>query len=55
MVHVGQELRGDFGDGNVVDVDVLLANEVKQQVERAIVYLTDKDREGRLLGVLAAR
>ncbi len=55
MIDVGQELRGDFGDGNVVDVDVLLANEVKQQVERTIVDLTDENGEGRLLSVLPAR
>jgi hypothetical protein len=33
LVDVGQELRRDLGDGNVVDVDVLLADQVQQQVE----------------------
>jgi hypothetical protein len=45
LVHVGQELRRDFGDGNVVDVDVLLADQVQQQVERAVVDLAHDDRE----------
>jgi hypothetical protein len=39
LVDVGEKLRGDFGDGDVVDVDVLLADEVEQQVERAVVDL----------------
>ena len=54
LVDVGQELRRDFGDGDVVDVDVLLADQVEQQVERAVVDLADDDREGRLVGVFAA-
>ena len=30
---------------NVVNVDVLLANQVEQQVERPVINLTDHDRE----------
>ena len=54
LVHVGQELRRDLGDGDVVDVDVLLADQVEQQVERAVVYLVDDDREGREIGLVVA-
>ena len=39
LVHIGQELGRDFGDGDVVDVDVLLADKVEQEVERAVVDL----------------
>ena len=35
--HVGQILRRDSPDRNIVDVDVLLANQVEQQVERSFV------------------
>ncbi len=52
LIDIGQELRGDLRDGNVVDVDVLLANQIEQQVERAVVDLADGDGERRLLGVL---
>ena len=51
---VGEKLRRDFGDGDVVDVDVLPANEIEQQVERAVVDLADEDGKGRLLGIHAA-
>ena len=51
LVHIGQELRGDLGDGDVVDVDVLLADEVEQQIERAVVDLAHDDGEGRELGL----
>ena len=54
MVHVGQKLRGDFGDGDVVDVDVLLADQVEQQVERAVVDLADEDRKGGLFCIQTA-
>ncbi len=36
---VPQVLRRDLRDRDVVDVDVLLANQVEQQVERAVVQL----------------
>ena len=48
LVRVLQELRGDAADGDVVDVDVLLADEVEQEVERAVVDLADGDGERRL-------
>ena len=50
LVHIGQKLRGDLGDGNVVNVDVLLANQVQQQIQRAVIHLAHKDRKGRLFG-----
>ncbi len=49
---VVEELRGDAGDGDVVDVDVLFADEVKEEIERAIVDLAYGDGEGRLRGLL---
>ncbi len=55
LLDVGQELRRDLGDGDVVDVDVLLANQVEQQIERPVVHLAHDHRKWRLLGVLAAR
>ena len=49
LVHVCQKLRRDPRDGNVVDVDGLLADQVQQQIERAIINLAHKNRKGRLL------
>ena len=49
LVDVSEELRGDLRDGNVVDVDVLLANEIEQEIEGAIVDLADGDGEGGLI------
>ena len=37
LIEVAQILRGDGGDGDVADVDLLLANEVEQQVERPVI------------------
>ena len=42
-LHIGKKLRRDAGDGNVVDIDILLADEVEQKVERALVNLRDSD------------
>ena len=50
VVGVLEELAGDAGDGDVVDVDVLLADEVEQEVEGAVVDLAYGDGEGRLRG-----
>jgi len=55
LVHVGQKLRRDLGDGNVVDVDVLLADQVQQQVERAVIHLAHKHRKWRLFSFLLPR
>ena len=46
VLDVGEKLRGDFRDGDVVDVDVLLADEVEQEVEGAVVDLADDDGKG---------
>ena len=50
LIDVGQKLRGDDGDGDVVDVDVLLANQVQQQVQRAVIHLAHNHRKWRFLG-----
>ena len=44
---VGEELGRDPGDGDIVDVDVLLTNEVEEQVERAVVDESHGDAVGR--------
>ena len=50
-------LLGDFGNGNVVDVDLLLADQVEQEVERAFVDLDLHRRRwrGRVRGALWGR
>ncbi len=48
LVGVFEELTGDAGDGDVVDVDVLLADEIEEQVEGAVVDLAYGDGEGGL-------
>src|SRR6185437_10607258 len=45
----GQKLRRDLRNGNVVDIDVLLADQVQQQVERAVVNLPHEYGERRLV------
>ena len=52
---VFQVLLGDAGDGDVVNVDVLLANEVEQQIERAFVHLADGDGERESSSLQSAR
>ena len=37
LVKVVEILLGDFGDGNIVDVHLLLADEIEQEIERAFV------------------
>ena len=37
QVEIVEVLLGDLGNGNVVDIDLLLADEVEQQVERSLV------------------
>src|SRR5581483_3909244 len=50
--HVRQVLGGDFRDGDVVDVNVLLADEIEQEVKGAIVNVADTDGE-REVGVFS--
>jgi hypothetical protein len=38
-VEIFQILARDFRDGNIVDVDFLLLDQIKQQIERAIVCI----------------
>ncbi len=45
-LHVFQVLLRDGGDGDVVDVDLLLADEIEQQVQRTIVLLQVKIKRG---------
>ena len=54
LLHVRQVLRGDLRDRNVVDVDVLLANQVEQQVERTFVDLADHDGEREVASPVSA-
>ena len=37
LVEVVEILLGDFGDGNIVDVHLLLADQIEQEIERAFV------------------
>src|ERR1019366_10580877 len=54
LVYIAQELGRNAGDGNVVDVDVLLANQVEQEVEWAVVNLGDDDGERGQIGFVVA-
>ncbi len=45
-------LRRDPGNGDVVDIDVLLADQVEQKVERAFVDLAERDGKGKIAGVV---
>ena len=45
---IGEILRGDFRDGDVVDIDILLANQIEQQVERAFVDFAEVNGEGKV-------
>ena len=48
LMRVVEKLAGDARNRNVVDVDVLLADQVEQQIERPVVDLAHGDRERRL-------
>ena len=50
VLDVGQILRGDLRDWNVIDVDVLLANQVQQQVERPVIDAAHAHRKGKDIG-----
>src|ERR1700728_1284224 len=43
LLHIRQILRRNLGDRNVVNIDVLLADQVQQQVQRAFVYIGHRD------------
>src|SRR5207244_3184469 len=51
LLDISEILRRDLGDGNVVDVDVLLANQIEQQVEWAFVNAGNGDREREVIGL----
>ena len=40
LVDVSKKLSRDAGDRDVVNVNVLLADQVQQQIERSVVYLS---------------
>ena len=46
VLHVLQILLRDGSDGDVVDIDFLLADEVEQQIERAVVLREVKIQRG---------
>ena len=48
VMGVVEKLAGDAGDGNVVDVDILLADEVEEEVHGAVVNVAYGDGEGGL-------
>src|SRR5271170_3031626 len=48
LFHVGEILLGDAGNRNIVDVNILLANQIKQQVQRTFVYVGHRDRKRRI-------
>ena len=50
VMGVLEELGGDAGDRDVVDVDVLFADQVEKQVHGSVVDAADCDREGGLGG-----
>ena len=42
LIHEFQILRGDGRDGDVFDIDLLLADQVQQQVERSLILFQVK-------------
>src|SRR5581483_5694860 len=54
LLHITQVLGSDLRNRNVVDVNVLLADEVEQQVQRALVYISNGHRKG-VVGLLFFR
>ena len=48
LFDVGQILRRDAGNRDIVNVDVLLADQVQQQVKRTFVNISDRNRKRRI-------
>jgi hypothetical protein len=48
LLHIRQVLRGDLCDRNIVDVNVLLANQIKQKIERAFINIVDGNGERKI-------
>src|SRR5262249_15055023 len=46
LVQIVEILSRDFGDGDVVDGDFLLADQIQQEVERAFVDFVELDSVG---------
>src|SRR5579862_2961683 len=46
LFDISQVLRGDARDRNIVDIDILLANQVEQQVKGSFVNIADGHGEG---------
>jgi hypothetical protein len=49
VLHIAQILRRDFRDRNVINVDILLADKVQQQIKRAVIDLPDAYRERKFI------
>ena len=45
VLHVAQILRRNLGDGNVINVDVLLADKVQQEIEGTVIDRADTHGE----------
>jgi hypothetical protein len=45
VFHIPKILSRDFGNGNVININILLADKVQQQIERAVIHLADAHRE----------
>src|SRR5713101_4503954 len=52
LFYVGQILAGNFRNRYIVDIDVLFADEVEQQVERAFIDAAYADREREVVRLL---
>ena len=50
LLDIREILGRDLGDRDVVDVDVLLADQIQQQVERTFINAGDSDRKREVVG-----
>ena len=49
---ISEVLRRDSGNGNVIDVDVLFADQVEQQVERTFIDFAKRDGKREIAGIV---
>ena len=47
MFDIAEKLCGDLCDRDVIDVDILLADQVQQQVERPVIDRADTNGKGK--------
>jgi hypothetical protein len=52
---VGKVLRRNLPDRDVVDIDVLFANQIEQQVERAFVDFAERDGKRKVVVFMRRR